>query len=63
MIKEKHMTEFEKNKPEQLKLFLAKLDELVDEFHPNIYTLSGVFQGIQTIEIAILNELNKDKEI
>jgi hypothetical protein len=57
------MTEFEENNPEQLKLFLTKLNELVDEFHPNIYLLNGVFKGVQTIEIAILNELNKDKEI
>ena len=57
------MTEFEENNPEQLKLFLTKLNELVDEFHPNIYLLNGVFRGIQTIEIAILDELNKDKEI
>ena len=57
------MTEFEENNPEQLKLFLTKLNELVDEFHPNIYLLKGVFKGVQTIEIAILNELNKDKEI
>jgi hypothetical protein len=55
------MTEFEENNPEQLKLFLAKLDELVDEFHPNIYLIDSVFKGIQTIEIAILNELNKEK--
>ena len=57
------MTEFEENNPEQLKLFLTKLNELVDEFHPNIYLLNGVFRGFQTIEIAILDELNKDKEI
>ena len=57
------MTEFEENHPEQLKLFLTKLNELVDEFHPNIYLLNGVFKGVQTIEIAILDELNKDKEI
>jgi hypothetical protein len=25
--------------------------------------LNGVFKGVQTIEIAILDELNKDKEI
>ena len=56
------MTEFEENNPEQLKLFLTKLNELVDEF-PNIYLLKGVFKGVQTIEIAILDELNKDKEI
>jgi hypothetical protein len=57
------MTEFEENHPEQLKAFLEKLNRLVDEFHPNIYLLNGVFRGIQTIEIAILDELNKDKEI
>ena len=57
------MTEFEKNNPEQLKLFLTKLNVLVDEFHPNIYLLNGVFKGFQTIEIAILDELNKDKKI
>ena len=55
------MTEFEENHPEQLKLFLTKLNELIDEFHPNIYLLNGVFKGFHTIEIAILNELNKDK--
>jgi len=57
------MTEFKENNPEQLKLFLTKLNELVDDFHPNIYLLKGVFKGVQTIEIAILDELNKDKEI
>ena len=56
------MTEFEENNPEQLKAFLEKLNRLVDEFHPNIYLLNGVFKGVQTIEIAILDELNKDKE-
>ena len=57
------MTEFEANNPEQLKLFLTKLNELVDDFHPNIYLLNGVFKGVQTIEIAISDQLNKDKEI
>jgi len=57
------MTEFEENNPEQLKLFLTKLNELVDEFPPNIYLLNGVSRGFQTIAIAILDELNKDKEI
>ena len=56
------MTEFEENNPEQLKAFLTKLNELVDEFHPNIYLLNGVVRGFHTIEIAILDELNKDKD-
>ena len=58
---EKIMTKFEEKNPEQLKSFLEKLNSLVDEFHPNIYTLNDVFKGIQTIEIAILDELNKEK--
>lgn len=57
------MTEFKENNPKQLKAFLERLNRLVDEFHPNIYLLNDVFKGVQTIEIAILNELNKDKEI
>ena len=54
------MKEFEENNPEQLKVFLAKLNELIDEFHPNIYLLKGVFKGVQNIEVAVLDELNKD---
>ena len=56
------MTEFEENNPEQLKAFLERLNRLVDEYHPNIYLLNGVFKGVRTIEIAILDELNKDKD-
>jgi hypothetical protein len=55
------MNQFEENHPKQLELFLSKLNDLVDEFHPNIYLLDGVFKGIQTIEIAVLDELNRDK--
>ena len=55
------MTQFEENHPKQLNEFLTKLNELVDEYHPNIYLLDNVFKGIRTIEIAILDELNRDK--
>ena len=53
------MTKFEENNPEQLKEFIKQLRILVDEFHPNIYTIDKVFKGIEIIEIAILDELNK----
>ena len=46
---------------EELNAFLNKLNELVEDFHHEIYLLDDVFKGIRTIEIAILNELNKDK--
>jgi len=55
------MTQFEENHPEQLRLFLEQLNRLVDEFHPNIYFLDGLFKGKQTIEIDVLDELQKDK--
>ena len=55
------MTEFEKNHPQQLREFLTKLNELVDDYHPNIYLIDGISKGLKTIEIAISDELNKDK--
>ena len=55
------MTEFEENNPKQLNLFLKELNELVDKFHPNLYLIDKVFKGVIDIEIAVLDELNKDK--
>ncbi len=54
------MKEFEENNPEQLKLFLTKLNELVDDFHHNIYLLDGVFEGIELIDKTIKKQLNKE---
>jgi len=48
-------------KNEELNAFLKKLNELVEDFHHEIYLLDDVLKGIRTIEIAILNELNRDK--
>ena len=48
-------------KNEELNAFLKKLNELVEDFHHEIYLIDDVFKGIRTIEIAILNELNMDK--
>ncbi len=56
------MTKFEENNPEQLKEFIKQLRILVDEFHPNIYTIDKVFKGLEIIEIAILDELNKQSQ-
>jgi Holliday junction resolvasome RuvABC endonuclease subunit len=55
------MTEFEENNPEQLKQFLKELNKLVDKFHPNLYLINKVFKGVTDIEIAVLDELNRDK--
>ena len=61
MKENKVMTEFEENHPQQLNEFLTKLNELVDDYHHDIYLLDNVFRGIRTIEIAVLDELNRDK--
>ena len=53
------MTEFEENHPQQMKEFLTKLNELVDDYHNDIYLINNIFKGIRIIEIAILDELNK----
>jgi hypothetical protein len=56
------MNKFEENNPAELREFLKRLNDLVDEFHPNIYLLDKVFDGVRTIEVAVLDELNKDKK-
>ena len=56
------MTQFEENNPEQLEAFLIKFRMLIDEYHANIYLLETLFIGARIVEMAILDELNKDKE-
>ena len=53
------MTKFEENNPERLREFIKQLRVLVDEFHPNIYTIDKVFLGLEIIENGILDEINK----
>jgi len=55
-LKEKLYSETQK---QSLKEFHSKLIDLVEEYHPNIYLLDKVFQGVRTIEVAIIDELNK----
>jgi sensor histidine kinase regulating citrate/malate metabolism len=55
------MTQFEENNPQQLKEFIRQLRMLTDEFHPNIYTIDGVFEGMDKIEQAVEDELAKQK--
>ena len=53
------MTQFEENNPQQLREFLRQLIILVDNYHSNIYTIDGVFEGVDKIEQAIRSELAK----
>lgn len=57
------MTEFRAKHKLYLKAFLKQLNDLVDEYHPEIYLMDEVFEGLEKIEKAIKNELRKDKEI
>jgi len=56
------MTQFEENHPEQLEEFLVKFRMLIDEYHADIYLLETLFIGARIVEMAIRDELNKDKE-
>jgi hypothetical protein len=55
-LKEKLYREIKKK---DLLEFHTKLQDLMDEYHHAIYLNDGIFKGIQTIEIAVLDELNK----
>jgi hypothetical protein len=61
MKENKVMTEFEENQPQQLREFLTKLNELIDDYHHDIYLIDNIFKGLKTIEVAISDELNKGK--
>ena len=61
-IKIKVMTQFKENNPERLKEFIHKFRLLIDEFHPNIYLLDDVFEGVEKIEETIKKKLY-EKEI
>ena len=52
------MTQFEENNPEQLRKFLKEFNDLTDEYHPNLYTLDAVWEGVRMIQDAINYELN-----
>jgi hypothetical protein len=53
------MNKFEANNSTRLKAFLKQLNELVDEFHPNIYLIDEVAEGLEKIDKAIKKEINK----
>lgn len=52
------MTKFKENNPAKLKEFLHQLTLLIDEYHPNIYLIDGVFKGVEQIEKSVREKLN-----
>jgi hypothetical protein len=55
------MSKFEENNPERLRAFIVQLNELIDEFHPNIYLIDGVHVGVNTIIDAVREQLGDYK--
>lgn len=55
------MNKFEENNPERLQEFLGKLNELFDEYHPNLYTNDGVCVGINMAIDAVKEQLGHYK--
>lgn len=51
------MTQFNENNSERLKQFLKEFNDLIDEFHPNIYLLDGVFEGVEKIEETVKKKI------
>ena len=57
-LKERIYNNIQKN---DLQEFMSKIHDLVEEYHHAIYLNDKIFEGIGIIEVAVLDELNKDK--
>jgi Holliday junction resolvasome RuvABC endonuclease subunit len=55
------MNKFAENNPERLKAFAVQLEELMDEFHPNIYLIDEVYAGVELILTGIQKKLKEDE--
>jgi hypothetical protein len=55
------MTQFEKERPEQLTEFRSELRKLIDEYHAYIYDINDIAESIDKIEKAIYNQLAQSK--
>jgi len=51
------MNKFAENNPKRLKEFTRKLQELYDEYHPNLYLIDEVYDGMIMILDGIKNKL------
>jgi hypothetical protein len=51
-------TEFDTNKPARIESFLRELDNLVQEYHAELYLNDDVFEGIEAVVNAAKEEIN-----
>jgi len=54
------MNKFAENNPQRLKEFAAKLQELHDEYHANLYLIDEVYDGIDMILDGIKKKLEDE---
>jgi hypothetical protein len=51
-------TEFDTNKPARIESFLRELDNLVQEYHAELYLNDELFEGIEAVVNAAKEEIN-----
>jgi hypothetical protein len=51
-------TEFDTNKPARIESFLRELDNLVQEYHAELYLNDDLFEGIEVVVNAAKEEIN-----
>jgi hypothetical protein len=51
-------TEFDTNKPARIESFLRELDNLVQEYHAELYLNDELFEGIEVVVNAAKEEIN-----
>ena len=57
-------TEFTRNSPARINQFIGKLDDLIDEYHEELYLKDGVFTGIDAVKIAASGpDTTEDEEV
>jgi hypothetical protein len=56
------MNEFEKNHPQELRVFLDKLHCLIDDYHHHLYLIDDVFESLGTILRVVSDEIEDFEE-
>tara|TARA_R110000765_G_C18652010_1_gene575666 strand:- start:77 stop:337 length:261 start_codon:yes stop_codon:yes gene_type:complete len=51
---EERETEFTRNRPARIDQFISELDDLLDEYHAELYLKDDVFTGIEAVKRAAL---------
>ena len=51
---EGYESEFERNTPGRINQFVSKLDDLLDEYHAELYLKDDVFTGLEAVKRAAL---------